>query len=484
MNRAAEEIFMSEYLAALKFLGDEIDRFGNLDIEELKKLTLDDHLATLAHPAGGSLLCGAEAFRRIRKASQTAIDRDGYRGRIGVDQLFQIVAENIEDRFLRRNSPINLSSADQLFADSIKKAAGGIKSITHYAPCLISDDEGAEEFSIGKIKFRRRKSCLAGLQPQFDNYRKANKEAGEIDDKLLDTTLEYYASFDWLAEVTIDDADAATSYELAVSSVEAALNFLHVLVGTRQSNHFRVGGPAPKLDKRGRFELSNGKIGTIEVTRSWTSRSLGEGWWQHLHDIGVARTLPIIGKVIDLNLARTPTPLSQRLLDAAHWYGDASREKFPASQLVKFVTAMERVLITGKRGDLTKTFCDRGSALFVYPEKEKRVEARKRFSQVYGARSQLVHGSTSPNDKKTLSLLIDAELFSHGIIWRALTLYGQDDKILDSTMNDKKLSKWFDAILCWYDEPRPAGAFQIIRHMLSQTLHGAAGAMISLAKKI
>ena len=46
--------------------------------------------------------------------------------------------------------------------------------------------------------------------------------------------------------------------------------------------------------------------------------------------------------------ALKPMPLARRFLDAAAWYGEAVRDEFPASRLVKYVIAIERIVATSK----------------------------------------------------------------------------------------------------------------------------------------
>ena len=439
---------MSENFEALRFLQDEIDRFAKMGPPELQALSLQDRFSTIPDSEGhGSIICGAAAFLRLRTAAELAISRASLSGRISVDNFFDILIDNIVERFLRHRLPINQSSADKLFSDSLKSAAKALRSTTHFIPCLISDDKGPTEFNIGKIRFRPCQACLHELLPLFEEYQSEIHATDGNNDILLDDTIKYYKTFDWIAELTIDKADATASRKIAADTVELALNFLHMLLGATYSQHIRARGPSPSVENRGHFAVCDGKICDVEINRSWQDRSLGEGWWQHLNQIGAAAVLPIIGKVVDNSLTLTPAPLARRLIDAAHWYGDASREKFPASQMVKFVIAMERILTTANEKDLTRTFCDRGSALTTFPHRDHRSDERRRFAIVYNARSRFVHGSSSPSDKRYLVLLAEAEELSRAVLWSALYFFNQDDRIVDSSVTEKRLGKGFDSLV-------------------------------------
>jgi hypothetical protein len=266
---------MSEYFEALKFLREEISRFAKMSPPEWKELSLEDHLSTIPHPKGrGSITCGSAALSRLRKAADLAISKEKYSGRIAVDNLFRILKDNVSERFIRQGLPFNQSSADKLFSDSLKSAAKAIRSTTHFIPCLISDDKGPEEFNMGKIRFRRRQTCLDELRPQFEQYQSELLAKDGKDHCLLDDALKYYQSFDWIAELTIDNADPKASREIATNTVEMAINFLHILLGATHSQHLRVRGPSHNVDRCGSFEVSDGKVCDVEIKIFWMHRSL------------------------------------------------------------------------------------------------------------------------------------------------------------------------------------------------------------------
>lgn len=89
--------------------------------------------------------------------------------------------------------------------------------------------------------------------------------------------------------------------------------------------------------------------------------------------------------------------LSDRLIDAFCWFGDASRDNNEYSQVVKLVTAMERLVtlsIEKKDAELTKKFCSRVScsiAIFHGEIDTWKLQAKR----IYKLRSDLVHGSQS-----------------------------------------------------------------------------------------
>ena len=195
------------------------------------------------------------------------------------------------------------------------------------------------------------------MKPAFEQYQQDTIQKEGKPDALLAPSLAYFDGFNWIAQVTIVDCDPPTSRARAEQIVRTTLDFLHVMLGTKLSSRLRVGGPNMLVDIRGGFEITDGKICHVVYSRAMQSDHLGENWLAQLNSSQAAALFPIIAKTVTEGLHPSPpAPLAQRLIDAARWYGDAAREKFPASQLVKFVVAIERVLTTKKEKDITKHF--------------------------------------------------------------------------------------------------------------------------------
>jgi len=98
--------------------------------------------------------------------------------------------------------------------------------------------------------------------------------------------------------------------------------------------------------------------------------------------------------------------LSDRLIDSFCWFGDASRDNNEHSQVIKLVTAMERLVtlsIEKKDKELTKRFCSRIScsiAVFHGEIDMWKSEAKR----IYELRSDLVHGTQTLHKSYGLSL--------------------------------------------------------------------------------
>jgi hypothetical protein len=242
---------------------------------------------------------------------------------------------------------------------------------------------------------------------------------------LATDTRQYYEAFGWVAEVTIEDCDGPTSRKRARNFVQGALDCLHVLIGSAYSNHMRAGGPIFGTDRRGHIEVDSKGCVELATSVDWLSHELGDDWWSRLNKDGGDHVLELMGVAIEAAHALPrPAPMAQRFLDAA-WYGEAVRDNFTASRIIKYVTAIERILTT-KNDDICQILSNRGAALIHEPGTDDVEALRRRFKKVYNLRSDLVHGSRSPLDTGFGSGMREAEELARLVLLRALQLFRRE----------------------------------------------------------
>lgn len=158
-----------------------------------------------------------------------------------------------------------------------------------------------------------------------------------------------------------------------------------------------------------------------------------------------------LGFVIKKLILRAASPtnkeyLADRLIDAFYWFGDASRDNNSSAQVVKLVTAMER-LVTMKNEEenkgITENFCRRVSCLIAIYRGE--IDKWKSKAQkVYQLRSDLVHGSQSIYKTYETKLEFDPfQLASSTILSACIGFYKLG---LDLNPYEKKLKNMYSEI--------------------------------------
>lgn len=145
-----------------------------------------------------------------------------------------------------------------------------------------------------------------------------------------------------------------------------------------------------------------------------------------------------------------PMPLARRFIDAVTWYGEAVRDKFAASRLVKYVIAMERLLITAKTdrgGDdkIAEVFRTRGAALTSKEGRAAHQAEIGRYKKVYDLRCDLVHGSRSPSEKGLAEGLINAEWLARSCLISFLQIFSK--KLNEEKLSDNRLDNAFSKLI-------------------------------------
>ncbi|MFT3809964.1 MAG: HEPN domain-containing protein [Micropepsaceae bacterium] len=440
---------MADYAADFKFVLAKNAAYSH---EERRKLPPIRAITTmLPHPSGrGSMICHPDAHDRLYDMAEGALAKSKYAGRIEVSAAFEELKRITVERFYRDKREITQSEADKAVAAAVKASAKVCKTLTHYIPCHIGDDKGDFAFELGRVHFRRSDVVMSDMASKFVSYVESVEEKRQdISQKLASDARSYYESFGWVAAVTIEDCDEAVSERRAKRAVQGALDCLHVLLGTEYSNHMRMGGPNFHTDRRS--HIVEGAGCSIEVSSSadWLSNGLRKNWWNIIQ--GKAEDfLELMGIALEGALTLpTPLPVAQRYIDAATWYGQACRDEFLPSRLVKYVTAMERVLTTSSQ-NIAETLASRGAALLYrcLPEYEDFDRLKARFESVYDMRSRFVHGSRSPHDRIGQTLR-DADELSRMVLFQILRLYKKEGLELAACSDDRMneaLDEWVELV--------------------------------------
>lgn len=441
---------MVGYVEDFMFVASSIVEFLKRDF---RKLDFADSVASLPHPSGkGDILCGAEAYRRLRSISRIGISRSRYAGRISEDSVFSELKSIFVKNFIHDGREINHDESNRAVSAAIKAAAKKIIDIAHYIPCDIANEKSPTDFRIGPVRFVKRDILLKDIDPQLNAY--LSDTHGGCDlvmlSRLLSDAVAYYESFSWIAEVKVNGCDNKTSRERAARMVQGAIDCLHLLIGTAYSTHLRMGGPAMGFDKRGLIEIDANDKARISTSSSWRVHSLGENWWTWLNQEGGDEAIELMGIALEGAYATPkPLPMAQRFIDAATWFGEAARDTFAASRTIKYVTAIERILTTRNDSDITKTLAERGAALTYVPGHSNLDCLKAKFASVYDLRSRLVHGSRSPNEIGIGSGLRDAEELSRTVLLCALVRLFQKEGLQMPDVSGKRLEQGYLDAVAW-----------------------------------
>ncbi len=441
------------------FIIDEVRRLGAAPSGSLSE---NDAWFSLPHPGGvGSMLCGRAAGRRLEDLAEEAGRRARLSRRVELETLRKILADILVERFFKEKRPVTRQQIDRLLASTAKAARAVCTDLRHFIPCHLMTTKDPEELSLGPVTFRRRAAFRRMVLDQIRS-RKTEDEETPAQRRhvrnLLHDAVRYYRNFDWVAEVAIQNCDEDTSYKLAHKAVTSALDCLHLIFGAEDTDQMRVGGPALRHDKRAKLKIDVSGELKASISIKWLGQgTFPDDWSHHLVDPYFARPLALcaiaLEVTVDPDLER---PLSQRFLDAAQWHGEAARDESPSTRVVKYVTALERMLMTEEKDDISHQVSERVAALcFNPPDVRDRESWRQKARTAYDLRSKLVHGAMSPRSLEVWRGVRLGEELGAALLC-ALNAFGEEG-LRATQMSSRRLSRWFAKVLEWADQQTSSG---------------------------
>ncbi|MBP0629981.1 HEPN domain-containing protein [Cupriavidus sp. AcVe19-1a] len=452
----AKEALVSD----VRFILDECARLHTIvQREGLNAIPREEFLFSLPHPNGvGHLPCGRAAALKLTALAEEVARRGDVTKRVELGTLKAELGKLIVSRFLAERRPLDIKQMDRLIQSAIKAVQRHCVTRTHFVPCHLMSTNDPERLVMGPVTFHNRTSFRKLLLGKARNRDDNNPARGNAHDRsLLARAIRYYRNFKWVAEVEIANCDASTSTTLAEEAVTAALDCLHMLLGVQWTGRMRVGGAGIPNDRKAKLMLTHS--GELEPSMSiaWFGEvAFPDGWstilvspdFRHLQSLCAVA----LEAAVDPDLER---PLSRRFLDAAQWFGEASRDSSPATRTVKFVTAIERMVMTEERDDITSVVAERVAALCFDAEKSREAW-REKAKEAYNLRSRLVHGSISPRAPKLRRGAGIAAEVAEATLRRALEAFGIDGLRAES-LKSERLARWFQELLQWAEKAEVAG---------------------------
>lgn len=447
-------------VADAKFVIAECNRIQEqLNRGGLRSIARTDHMSFLPHPSGqGEMLCGNAASSIITDFAKEAAERGGISKRVSLGSVRKELARLFVYRFFKEGREIDMKQIDRLFNTTVKVSQKYLDQITHFIPCHLMNVKDPDSFTLGPVTFHNKLSMVRRVLIQSRSGTKSAKNTaqGRHERDLLVRALRYYRNFRWVAEVSVPNCDGPTSNRIAEEAVTASLNCLHLMLGVANTSRMQVGG----LDVSGdsRAKLTIGSDGLLEPSLSFSY--LGEviyqdGWsemlseprmlyWKKLFDV-------VLEVTVDPELDR---PISRRFIDAAQWFGEAARDNSYATKTVKYVTALERLLMTDEKDDISLLVSQRVAAL-CFSAEVGRNEWIRRARDAYDLRSRLVHGSISPASLDLEEGALNAARVAEMALTRAIEAFGEEDLRLGGLRSDQ-LAKWFGEYMKWADREEEA----------------------------
>ncbi len=327
-----------------------------------RALSDDDRWFSIPAPNGfGGLLYGRAAQNSIEMLAQEAGRKVGISRRVSAETIVRALKPELTKRFIKERRPVDDREVQRFISAVGEAAQQQCEDRRHLVPCHLMHSSELDELRIGPITFHNYVQFRRLVAPRARAYLSVTGGHKPLKRRLLQQSLKFYKQFKWIAEVEILRCDQITSEAVAENAAISAIDCLHLVFGVYNSRKMRVGGPALSTDRRAKLGLLPEGNLTVEVSAAWPGHvEYSEGWSVFLEEGETAQIIRLCG--VALEAAINPDlnrPLSWRFLDAARWFGEAAREESPSTAVVKYATALERLVMTEERGDISSIFAVR-----------------------------------------------------------------------------------------------------------------------------
>lgn len=410
-------------VADLDFIGSEISRLNDIAKSDLTKIQPLDALCHINHPDRGIILIGRKAEERVAEISVSALRGTVYSQRIHYSKIVKGIKKSLYE-MLASSPAMTGQQIQKSISKIIKDAAKDCKDRTHFFPAHLMAGSNRRAFSLGNIHFQPTDQFAEESAPLIEAMIiKSSSRGRSLEDsrKISEEAIAYYRSFPWVVRVTIPGCDEIIARERAEISARTSIDLIRLLGSDRNTRRMSVGGFRV-------FEQLQAHLEAFDSAMHWTltRKPLGEGgfdgWYEWLVRADNEQVILPAGKCLEV--LRAPDvnwPLAARWIDAVSWFGQAVQDSSDAGAVIKFVTAMERMVMTGEKGSekVYATFCERSAALIFSPG-ENFDEIKSRVAKIYDVRSKLAHGSLSPFSAEASIARSQSADFSRTLLLKAV----------------------------------------------------------------
>lgn len=443
-------------VADVAFIFEECARLNQLVKEgKFAELPREDAFCDLPHPTqnwpNGKMLCSRSGFDRLEFLTIMALRRANLEQRISLSSARKVLAEVLVRKFIREKRPVVIMHVDRALSETAKRCGRTCQDLTHFIPCHLMSPQSPTFFKIGPVRFLNQATFRRALAASI----RANRKRGhQMTRRSISQAIEYFSNFGWIAEVTVIGCDENVSRVTGATAALAALNCLHVLIGAGHSTKMTVGGPGMANDRRAGFTIkADGELSYMVSYGGQGNVGFDDNWMELFSSANAREIIANLG--VALEQAVNPAlrrPLSERLLGAMQWYGEAVRETSQGAKAVKYVTALERMVMTDEKDDIASLVSSRVAALCLdEPTVECRDKWRGEVRRAYEIRSRLVHGAVSPSSEIVFEGVRLGSQLARSTLLSAAKLLGEVG-LRDEAATNRDLARWFDRLVHHVDE--------------------------------
>lgn len=410
---AADKLALSRKdYADYEFIVREIERLLALGgIEERMKYYSEhkeDALATLWGMEGRSIECtrrGAERFAQIIARGLEAMGPPGRKH--SVLSLTSALKRRFVDKALEISANTTDENAHEIFDSLVSEVEKEHKGLTHHIPCSLAAHHEPSRFVIGPVRFVLRdifmKENEAALRQRWKSEHTTDLHYDELQ--------RFFSKYDWVASVQVPACDSSVSKGRAQEVVKRVLDFFKLVVGGDRAARVRQAYDLATPNMT--VTLASTDMGEFSI--SWSRRVAGaivpDDWYRQISEFKPWQIGESIISDHWKNWEVVPEPL-QRFLDGLSWHGDALSDTDSQAAILKFWTAIERV-VSLKENDHEVI---RRASVFSVANLSQFPKRFRECQRLYAYRSKIIHGAVGYKTPKSSAVAAEMEDLSKRVV--------------------------------------------------------------------
>lgn len=429
----------------------QILRFAKMPFDECKAY-LQKHpkevFFRIPRPDGkGELLCGAIGWNKLEQLADLTLSLDrGLGRRVGRQRARRAVTDAFVQRILREAREVRCDTAELILQDTLDALRKSLVVTEHFLPSVLFAEYAPTEFRIGPVTFVRRENFFSDRKQAFKRSIEVatvghmgrvneavaqgfprERASSEVQSRryirgLQAQAIKTYRNYPWIAIVKVTDCDKDTSKERAVRAVEMALHLIRILLGAGPTRELRHAWSHSNALRTAHLHADADGVIHASVGMNFLAPISPKNWHEVLME--ASDELTVLGWALESIVDPVEiSPLHQRLLDAINWFGDAATDSQVTSSIVKYVSAIERLLFGKFEAGRTRMFANRVKSIFEAFDCDNDGCVYEQALEVYKARSALVHGEHFPIEDETHNILRIAESLSRMCLICSAQLY-------------------------------------------------------------
>lgn len=439
-----------------KILFDALVRERKALENRLRKPSETDWFKTIDGPPGrGVYFTGDDGWKALWDLVDETLKIGKIEHRADRKHVKKPLADILVRKFIIEGLEVNERNVAQALSEAAKFEASKFITRTHFIPVQLTTTCPDVGLSMGPVRFLTRKEARATLREGLRVERATMPRDDKIGRRLMLDAIRHHRNVPWFIEIPVGNAASDRSEQIATATASSALDFLQLILGGRNSRRMEMVARPTAFERTAKI-VRNDDSKVLNVTTGWNSlgESLPDDWTLQILEGEGAALLKRAGSVLQSRLnPEFKHPLSDRLLDAAQWFGEAVRDKSPSTTLVKYVSALERLTLTKKEktesepSRIAEVVSDRVTALtYRLLNFDSFSENKATFKRIYNIRSRLVHGSISPSDPKIANALAGANDFAENAILRLL-INAEETAFSNPNFKNDALDNWFNRLV-------------------------------------